>query len=382
MKLVKPDIKKIDIINASGVRINLIPVFKTINIYQDLFSSVMNGNIYLEDGNKLMQLLPITGEETIEITFRTNESFDYSEYTFACFNTRKSEQNNTAQEIIIEFVSPEYIKTKQFYMAKHLNGEPKDIINKLLSPFTNKKIISDENFSLINYTMPNATVFETINAIMTRIESFSYPDAKNQLFYENQLGFNISTFDYILKKQPKLYSFVKEYDKNKDEDIKINTLLSFNIIEAQDTLKKIDTGYFGDTTRVLNLEDRDFTVMNNVQSKTKNNDDKMEQLGYNSGHNKLQIAPINDTRKNVGKRYTDLSKIINSAKIRSDCPGNSSLNVGDVIQCDIPLSEQNKFDNLMSGNFVISAICNTITRDQFDTCLELLKYGFKDISNE
>ena len=57
--------------NAKAKFIDIRPAWSDLNIFEDIFASCLTGNIQITDGVGLMEIVPIIGEETINIHVRT-----------------------------------------------------------------------------------------------------------------------------------------------------------------------------------------------------------------------------------------------------------------------------------------------------------------------
>ena len=77
------DIKEIKLFASSGNVIDLSEVVIAINIYEDIFSPSITGNIAVVDTNAIIMNAPITGQDYISFKITTpgleNQSIDFTE---------------------------------------------------------------------------------------------------------------------------------------------------------------------------------------------------------------------------------------------------------------------------------------------------------------
>jgi hypothetical protein len=70
---------------CSGRIVDLSPYFLELNLYEDIFSTCMSGDIYMTDPNGLVKSLPIIGEEYLTIDFVTPGSVNNIRKTFRVY---------------------------------------------------------------------------------------------------------------------------------------------------------------------------------------------------------------------------------------------------------------------------------------------------------
>ena len=111
---------------------NLIVEF---NIYEDLNSPFLSGDITLIDGTNAIQELPITGFERLEFFFRTpgaTKGFDFSiksghpMFVYALENRQGA--NPRSQMYTLKFISLEAIRDNQDRISKAFTGSTDQMI--------------------------------------------------------------------------------------------------------------------------------------------------------------------------------------------------------------------------------------------------------------
>lgn len=70
---------------CAGKIVDISPYFLELNLYEDIFSSCMSGDIYMTDPNGLVKTLPIIGEEYLTIDFATPGSINNVRKTFRVY---------------------------------------------------------------------------------------------------------------------------------------------------------------------------------------------------------------------------------------------------------------------------------------------------------
>ena len=62
------EIKSLELINSGGQTIDLRDIFVELQIFQDIYSSVMNGNILINDGNDTFSNFYLCGNEYLKVS--------------------------------------------------------------------------------------------------------------------------------------------------------------------------------------------------------------------------------------------------------------------------------------------------------------------------
>jgi len=73
------EIKKMTIVSHNDFELNLFGVYKSLNIYEDLFSPSITAQLTLEDANGILNFLPIIGQERVNISFATQGLTEFTE---------------------------------------------------------------------------------------------------------------------------------------------------------------------------------------------------------------------------------------------------------------------------------------------------------------
>ena len=71
------EIVELKLIGSTGTIVDLKDFLVELNIYEDIFSSTLYGDIVLSDSRNIIEFLPIIGEEYINVHFQT-PTFDRS----------------------------------------------------------------------------------------------------------------------------------------------------------------------------------------------------------------------------------------------------------------------------------------------------------------
>lgn len=221
-------------------------------------------------------------------------------------------------------------------------------------------------------------------------------------FFENNLGFhfcNIETYIEINKGLGRKFVYRPQQSANDPQGIDlIQSIQNISGITMPSMTEKINSGSFSHTVRTLNLVDKNHTdVFFNMDEKfdsfqkpgnvfgTSNQffkdvvkDTFTEYLTTKDSSNKnSNIERIMGTRE----AYSDL---LNNYKISITVYGDTELNVGDVIELELPETgtSGDRNSSVYSGSWLIQALTHVCDNEKFNTTLSLSKGGLEYVQTK
>ena len=122
------EIEELKIIGSTGFVIDLRDFLIELNIYEDIFQSVVYGDISLSDSRNIIQSLPIIGEEYLNVSFRTpsfEANGDIIKKSFRIFrlSSRKIVRDNSTQTFKLHFASTELFYDVLLPIYKSFEGD-------------------------------------------------------------------------------------------------------------------------------------------------------------------------------------------------------------------------------------------------------------------
>ena len=125
------NIQEIKLISSNNVVIDLEEFLVEINLYEDIFSSHLYGDMFLTDSRNIIDQLPIIGEEYFNLTFFT-PGFDTFKIkkTFRVFrlSNRQIVRDNSTQTFVLHFASIELFYDMLLPLYKSFTGKITDLV--------------------------------------------------------------------------------------------------------------------------------------------------------------------------------------------------------------------------------------------------------------
>ena len=354
------EVKRIKLISGT-TEIDLINMFVSINIYEDLFSNFLTGKIMFLDTGDLQNELPIVGGETIELMFSSPWDNDKQQMTFKVYNLKGNSKTfsnveNRKTEVIY-FCSPEMIEDEKIKISKKFSGDSKDLTSSIVTKAykSNKTLNCESKTGFVdvvsNFWNPSKTI-EYFCSHQDNIFDF--------IFFENRNGFNFESLNTLMSK-PIENEFIMEdgqeslFGKNNILQFKINKY--FNLIETLksgsmgNTVQNLDKNYYSNKINSTDISEITKYIVSLGGSTIFNNDyinNNSTTFSYNNNRNK---------RIQLLKMFMNYHLILKM-------PGDTTKTIGQVCKINFKsmMKEKLEYNNLLSGSWLITNINHEILK--------------------
>lgn len=394
---------------ASEKSFDIINQVIAIQVYEDLFSPFISGNLIIRESLDLLNFLPITGQEWLELYIETPSLREEDHIKGKFFIYKISDREYVAERNVVyklHFISEHALKDASTILSKGFKGKISDIAKEILTDWVSEENIGDieetnNNTRYVsNFWNPSKNLNYICNNAINRDNSPTY------LSFQNRSGFNfvslhklynqesIRTFNHNLKartiEQSGKASRVLETDYSR--------ITSIELPDSFDNVYKMTKGAFASTLHSYDIVSKEYKV-DNFQYR-----DKFDERAH---LNKYPLTPtkmeeyfnnkayiMSDFRHyGVFNQYGDvsnyrvmqerISSLIQSEglTVRIIVPGRTDYTVGQKVNLQImkpdPVdkedSKEEHIDNTFSGNYLIAAINHKIDRERHECSMELIK---------
>lgn len=411
-------LSQLNFITSNGQAVDLRAIYTSLDIYYDIFANIASGTLTITDSTNIFGHIVSQGSEFIQISLDKPGMNAPINETFRITTRNSGPLSLTNQTVQVSFCSEELMLSKatkftKSYYGMLISDMVKDIASNILkiSSFPSTNIETTTNIHSI--TIPNYSPFQAMNWLAARATS-SYVGA-TFMFYKTRTGYNFKSLQSLMDiSSPKaIYNINVQNVTSKDPNFDFFNVSRYEPIKIPDSLESLMSGKFASQLITLDPLRQKYTISN------LNGDDLFKSavtLGpgkqYNNFEDRLgnqmstsyksfrRFFPTNtgqDTSQYIqGKQQINQSNVekwllerqalimqLLSIRIKVVIPGNNSLNVGDIIQLNLPSIEpqvgvdegsyQRKLDPYYSGNYMITAIRHHLDIKEFETVLELCK---------
>lgn len=408
---------------ASGNSLNITNQVLTIQVFEDLFSPFMSGNIIVKESLDILNALPITGQEWLDLHVRTPTFEDKDDIKGRFFVYKISDRDYVGERSIVyklHFISEYALKDASTIISKGYKGKISEIAEGIL-----KEWVTEENIGEVEVTKNNTRYVSNFwnpskNLNFLCNNAINMNDSPSYLAFQNRNGFNFMSLQKMYtseEKQKFNYNFKGREVLPTGQAVRLidNDYRRINTIELPDSFDnvyKMTKGAFASTLHSFDVVSKEyrqdlFQYRDKFKSK---NDPKWAHLNdYPLTPKKMEeyfnpkTSILTDFRQyGLFNEYGDVSNfrvmqerismLIQSEgiSIRIVVPGRTDYTVGQKVNVEIMKPEptsgeddkEDQRDNTFSGNYIIAAINHNINRERHECSIELIKDSWlKNVDN-
>jgi hypothetical protein len=403
-------IDDLSIVFPNGKKSNIKGLLVELSYYEDIFSFVVSGHIRLKDATGLVEILGLSGNESLVIDFGSSKGDPRPAQTFRLHSIpKRNPTGSLATEFIdLYFCSEELILSEQIKILRSYKGTQvstmiTDILQNDLKVGSTKYIDIQDTVGIYDFIIPTRKPFETISWLSTYALP-SVDGGADMLFYETVYGFYFRSLSKLYEKFPTAtYKYQQKNISSESFGENVFSVLDLEFVKTFDSLDEIKSGSFANRLISLDPLFRKRTVTDFDYVKYNQNSSKLNPKGVlttytnrlglkqnEAAAGSLKMVTGNSNQKNklgetlrgfvaedifiektVPNRTAQLA-LANHTKLKLKIPGNSLLSAGDTINLNL-LSfvggENRKLDTLYSGKYLVTAIRHHITGDGVYNCI-------------
>lgn len=267
-----------------------------INIYEDMFSPCLHGNVIIRDTQNLIEKVPLIGDEILTLDISTPQlaqaPYDPTnkiQKSFAVYAIKNRFLSNEDKEQLysMHFISMEGLVDNVSYLCQKYEGTTDEIAAKVFedsfkdiprylndkntkatAPKTDFTIGDTPHTSKISFLPPMWTPFQIMGYLSKRALGTNVTDAPTFLFYETTKGFYMCSINDLIRSQMEvgyIVSKLKYRKKYEDEQLGENAIrLAYSHVENlefltnMDILKGQDLGHFASSLFTLDMVKKEY----------------------------------------------------------------------------------------------------------------------------
>lgn len=287
-------VEEIKIICSDRTVIDLSEFLVELNLYEDMFSNFLQGNLVLTDSRNIIEKFNIHGEESLIVKFRT-PSFDEIhtiKKTFVTYKItdRSVVRDNNTQNFTLHFVSAEVYLDALLPLFVSFEGDISKLVEEIFQNYiavnreyeitNNKEIVTNEKLSplvilnepanRVKFVSPGWSPFKCINWLASK----SIPKdgkAKNFLFFESNKSFYFGSLESIMQDTVENNNFIGTYtiatsnvgkeEYSKDINREMFLAKEVQMVENIDQFKNLTSGYLANRLVFLDVYNKDYQLI-------------------------------------------------------------------------------------------------------------------------
>ena len=388
------EIAEISLISSIGEPYDIKFITREVNIYEDIFSNTIKGDITIDDAQNLPQLYRLHGNEYIFIKFFTPYLYPFEKMFRVYKISDKMLKSMSSFSFKIHFCSEEFVLNQQLRVSKSYKGMYIhdmiwDILTNTLNVSSTKANPADfvNTNTVRDIIIPNMKPFEAINWLA----SMALDTDLNTgfLFYEDMFGYKFKPLSSMFEQD--VYKSVQIFAKNTTTQSNYNILGvdRFEIPKSFDVLEGISNGRYCSSMLKLDLLRQ---KVESVSYDPITNDVKLlnEFLPFNDATNRFDEGLADNSSyiryypstsddmidKAMLQRASEFS-LLNNQKMEIVMPGDSQTTVGDVLDVEFPnytpFMDQSIIDVNQSGKYLVTAVRHKIAENKYYNYAEICK---------
>ena len=405
-------VEECKLLTTKGLEIDISALIENINIYEDIFSMTVSGDILFKDTNNLVLNSPIIGEEKLLLKIQTPQKspklhnddatsvIDYVTTPLQVYKintvTRAGDQ---ALLVSLNFTTQEAFRNQISKISQSYKGDPSEIIEKILRDEnyldSTRNLFVEPTANHIKMVVPNKKPFMAIQHLCEISNSKDNGEAPSYLFYETTKGFHFRTIDGLCTQEPSM--IYKENVPNQlseqgtiDPVKNLETINNYTVVSTKDTIYNMSEGFYSSKLRVHDLynksvKDYDYSYLDNFDKDThtdgnspiisKSTDARTQKGLTEYPDTKLYVSTTSATKhfyesedypyqsdnldKTLQRRKSRIRQLQRGIKLQLETPGQTYIQAGDIIELNIgssSVSTGDKLDKQLSGKHLVTTL--------------------------
>lgn len=435
------DIRTLKYVSASGQVIDIEPIVVEFSVYQSITEHYLQCDLVLNDSIGLVNTINdskgtdiqggFSGGDMLIVSYKTNTpELPYVNHMFALHElTDRRRLEERSEVYFLSGISVEAYSSSGNKISRAYGGSSGSDISSMVSSVVDEFILSagikniqesyrkalkislqknndiDETVGNHKFIIPNLSVDDTIQFLCAEADSADH--IPYFFFYENNNGFNFKNLGSLVSQDVKQkYQYIPSNftettaDFRSDDYTESSNIISFLVLKQNDYLENLENGLFKSKTIQLDILKKNKNEVNynyenyfpkfkklqrfKIAGSVESGDPVIRMVTSRDGHQSDKIFENeNPTPKKIGSTVAQsesyYTHIFNTC-VEVAVPGDTNINVGDVIYLSIPPATNVKDqllmeDKYLSGKYLVTKVRNKIIdgSDMMTTIAECVK---------
>lgn len=380
--------------NKNGIVWDLRPFMIEASVFESIENVVMSGYVSVVDTFNINEILPLYGNEIVEIEFNTAGSDHVVKYTGRVYKvTDRHRITEHSMGYVIKFTSEASILSQRKCVNRGYKATIDEIVSSVyqntLSGDTQKPLRAEKTRGIHTYTIGEQKPLEAILWLSRQAKAAN--GNSGFVFFENHNEYVFSSLQTLYEQKP-VAKYTSKHagvydDVKKRHEEEFERVQDVEMFEKNSILDRYMRGLHGSEHMYFDLIDK------RVITHKKNNEtdfDPNKSLGEI-----VNKKPVDSGRDHLRLRYVAGSTFIEDEtanvmtiqqsemfKGRIVVFGDSKLLAGDVIEVDFPnwTSEQKEMKSAYSGKVLVGGIRHMLTQAQYTQNLLIRKDAYQDVN--
>lgn len=396
-------LKSLILITSDAKTVELTKMYISLNLYEDLFTPYVTGDMVIGDALDLINTYSIHGNEYVYMELDKPSLDEPIKKFFRIYKIdNRTYETQALQNYTIHFCSEELLLSSQKLIRKSYRGMTidnmiKDILNTQLMVDAGKmKGLFTPTTGVYDLIIPRMQPLEAAMWLTTRAYS---NDQSLFFFYENRDGYNFVSYETLIK-QPVYAKYTRSPKVVGDASKNQHSINSIIFPADFDAIKTNRYGGYAATIQTFDMVNRNFSATGfNAQQFNDNirpnramnlNKNRFGMSVYDAYDSMVKFHPTTDSDSSRNPLQPQNWLIQTAARMASlhdlklvvNVPSDFLLKAGMLIELILPKMEiqDSNFstERLKSGVYMIRSLHHGFYADASTTSMELISDGFTE----
>lgn len=435
------EVKFIKFISQTGEMTDISAITTEVNIFQDMFEHYIQGEIVVSDAVALLDSLQgdsrlgieggFTGGEVVVIAYKTrSDDLDFKTHFFGVYDISDRQRlDDKIEAYVLHCISAEAYQATPKKISRAYGGTKGNVISNMVKSVVNefvynkaiidfhrnyrdvlgvrveKEVMVDPTNGVQRFIIPNMTVDDTIDFFASEADNDNH--IPYFTFFECAKGFSFRDINQLVQQDVKEeYTYVSTNVKDEENDPELavrdyQKIIDYKVVRQTNILGNVKSGLF--SQQILNLDilkkniskvnfnyEKEHSRFNTLQKNRipgqVEGDPVVHLIQSRTGQD--VCCPLFEPEKHLPKRINQFiarresyQRHVFNMLMEVVIPGDSELDVGDVIKLNIPTAtdlkkRDGKRDKYLSGKYLITKVRHIFggkTGQTFTTIIECTK---------
>jgi hypothetical protein len=389
--------------HSSEEPIDITNLINYVEIFESIYSPFLTVNVNITDNQSLTSLLPLIGEELIELDVRGADNVSgILGQTFYIYKlSDRLQVSDKTFTYTLNCISPSAIFDMNLKVSQAFNGQPADIVKE-------KMCASSLSISKPVYAHPTKNVVSYISNYWSPMQNIKYlcdrsvsadTGASSYLFFETKKGFNFVPIDSLVGQESSFDYYFSVNTHNQSIVSQQQVIQHLYVDQTFNYIDRIMSGAYGNRALFVDGTTKSYQYMYYDFLESYSKFSRLNENAFSTDNaarrinSVFRVRDVPSTTANLmpdefstewfRQRLTELAAI-NSQSLYIDAVGRFNMSVGNVINVFIPTTtssvngaEQTDLSTIMdkslSGRYLITGLKHMLDRERHTVHIQASK---------
>jgi hypothetical protein len=397
------DVTRLQLAGRSAV--DLVHSAAELSVYEDVLRPVVVAEVVLRDDKSLSALLPLVGEETLQVEFATPNGATPVSYQLRVISLTAASASTSLRDqgYRLTAVSPELVVDRSVRVQKSYNGQLDAVVLDLLRTYlrTETGLYVERTRGVVPHIVQNERPLAAIDRVRRRANSSAYASS-SYLFFQNRVGFYFCTVeDLCARGRAAIGDKYFTHDQNAQtsiENLTYRGVIGFRQPRRFRTDTRIGAGFYGSRVRPFDYADLSYSPLAvsvdqgqfQLPGTSQGRLDTQEHRDAYRGTTGRDLDVALDSNRpptfaaDGAAERVSLAAAMDENQVGMHVLGDSELKAGDVVHLSavdkVATTGDRGQDQTLSGEYLVSRIRHivrpTSTWPRYTCSLECTKGGY------